>query len=63
MFDQEQRLQEEAYEEGLAWELWVIRLTKIFKDHGLPIGARNDSDSEKSFLPSFDLFRVFNDTW
>lgn len=38
--------------EGNAWEHWIGDLTQSAKDHGLPSGARKDSDKRDSDSPS-----------
>ena len=46
---------DEGFKEGEAWDRWIGRLTSIAKQHGLPCGARKDSDKQFRSSPFVEL--------
>jgi hypothetical protein len=42
----------EAQDASHPWEDWIVELTDLFNEYGLPTGARKDVDKNKTGLPS-----------
>lgn len=50
----QQRLNEGygGFPEGEWWNIWIIKLTEIARNHDLPYKVRNDTDKQKPASPS-----------